>query len=156
VLIGDLNLVCFVEDKNTQNFNSALYASFNDAIQNITVLELPLLDQRYTCLNLRVEAVLVHLDRPFANCDHCQTFPSPSLYSLPRPTLDHTSIKLSMSTTIPLKMLGYITTPSLVPLLLPRVMLLYVWMCLDSLQSVSRRNGWQPRFGLGVLGHHLF
>lgn len=101
VLIGDFNLTRSVDDKNNSNFNFSLVESFNNAIQDIVVLEIPLLDTRYTWTNKRASPTLARLDRAFTNLDHCQTFPSTSLHSLPRPTSDHTPIMLNMDTTIP-------------------------------------------------------
>jgi hypothetical protein len=100
---------------------------------------------------------LARLDRAFTNLDHCQTFPSTSLHSLPRPTSDHTPIMLNMDTTIPRpstfrfkKMCGCTTTPFSLPSSRPGNMLRCVWMQLGRLRSASRQRERLLRFGLGV------
>lgn len=48
VIIGDFNLIRSPEDKNNDNINLALLNAFNQTIEQLAVLELPLLGHSYT------------------------------------------------------------------------------------------------------------
>jgi len=74
---------------------------FNDAVDELGLLELPLLDSLYTWSNKRATPTLARLDRAFVNNDHSLAFPSTHLTSLVRQTSDHKPLLVSMSTNIP-------------------------------------------------------
>lgn len=67
IIMGDFNLIRTAADKNNNNFNRAEAAGFNDAIDNIGQLEIPLTDWSYTWSNNRSHPTLVRLDRVFVN-----------------------------------------------------------------------------------------
>ncbi|CAN6236003.1 unnamed protein product [Urochloa humidicola] len=101
LLAGDFNLVRSAADKKGATPDARLCSAFNDALSDIGVIELPLLDRLFTWSNKRSNPVLARLDRVFVNNDQCTVFPNTTLTSLPRPTSDHTPILASLATSIP-------------------------------------------------------
>jgi hypothetical protein len=75
--------------------------AFNQALDQLAELEIPLLGRCFTWSNHQPSPVLARLDRAFVNLDHSLAFPNTSLQTLPKPTSDHTPLLLSMSTAIP-------------------------------------------------------
>jgi endonuclease/exonuclease/phosphatase family metal-dependent hydrolase len=101
LLAGDFNLVCGAADKSTGYVNTRLCDMFNDTIESLRVVEVPLLDKLFTWSNRRVCPTLERLDRVFVNNHQCLTFPATTLTSLVRPTSDHMPLLVTLSTTIP-------------------------------------------------------
>lgn len=101
LLAGDFNLIRSATDKNTAVTNNNLCSAFNDTINNLELLEPPLLGNRFTRTNKRAAPTLARLDRMFHNVAWDQMFPSCSLQCLPRPTSDHSPILATLSTDIP-------------------------------------------------------
>jgi len=75
--------------------------AFNDAISDLGLIDIPLLDRLFTWSNHRATPTLARLDRVFYNNSMSLIFPNSSLTSLPKPTSDHTPILLTVSTSIP-------------------------------------------------------
>ena len=67
LLIDDFNLMRASSDKNTPGFNCGLANRFNTTIDSLALLELPLLDRRYTWSNKREQPTLARLDRAHIN-----------------------------------------------------------------------------------------
>lgn len=101
ILAGDFNLLRDSHDKNTAPFNLALAASFNNTINQLQLLGLPLLDQLFTWTNNRTTPTLARLDRILLNNDMNHLFANMSLTSLTRINSDHTPLLTTISTTIP-------------------------------------------------------
>jgi len=101
ILAGDFNLVRNSAEKNTGTLNVPLCSHFNDTLDRLGVVELPLLDRLYTWSNKRSSPVLARLDRVFVNHEQCSSYPNTTLTSLVRPTSDHTPLLISISSTIP-------------------------------------------------------
>lgn len=101
LLIGDFNLIRDPSEKNNDNFHAPLAAQFNDAIDRLSLLELPLLDRLYTWSNKRESPVLARLDRAFINLDWNNTFPMTHLRSNSRTTSDHVPFVVSADTRVP-------------------------------------------------------
>lgn len=74
---------------------------FNDTINDLGFIEIPLRDRAYTWSNKRERPTLVHLDRVFVNMAWSALFPSILLSSLMSIVSDHTSLLLFVSTTDP-------------------------------------------------------
>jgi hypothetical protein len=69
LIIGDFNLIRYSHEKNSNNFDRALSATFNAMIQSLAWFELPLLDRRFTWTNGQENPVHARLDRAFFNND---------------------------------------------------------------------------------------
>ncbi|CAN6180303.1 unnamed protein product [Urochloa humidicola] len=101
LLVGDFNLVRDTGDKNNGHINHALCSAFNDTVDALGVIELPLLERLFTWSNMREQPTLARFDRAFFSNAFSCTFPDTSLTSLPRPTSDHYPLLVRISTTIP-------------------------------------------------------
>ena len=88
-------------DKNNGQFSVPLSNAFNETIQDLQLSEVELSDRLYTWTNGQPHPILAWLDRVFTNNDLDLIFPLTSLSSLPKPTLDHTPLLLSLSTSLP-------------------------------------------------------
>lgn len=100
-LPGDFNLIRSSADKNTPVSNASFITAFNDTINDMSLLELPLAGCRFTWSNKRDTPTLDRLDRIFHSIPFAQLFPSSSLQGLTRPTSDHVPILATLSTDIP-------------------------------------------------------
>jgi len=101
VIAGDFNLTRTCDENNNGSFNQPLAQAFNDTIDDLGLIDIPLLDRLFTWSNHRASPTLARLDRVFFNNSMSMGFPNSSLTSLPKPTSDHTPILLTVSTSIP-------------------------------------------------------
>ena len=101
LLIGDFDLTRSPNDKNSMTFNANLASRFNQAVDALQLVKLPLLDGMFTWTNKRAEPTLSRLDRAFFNLSFGEIFPATSLTSGCRPTSDHNPIIASIQTNIP-------------------------------------------------------
>jgi exonuclease III len=101
LLLGDFNLMRNSSEKNTDGFRQHEADAFNDKINSLSLIELPLLDRRYTWTSNRAEPTLQRLDRVFINIAWSQMFPNTSLSSLTRFISDHIPLIVHVSTSIP-------------------------------------------------------
>ena len=60
-------MIRYAHEKNNSNFRQAEAEAFNDCINDMCLIELPLLDRRYTWSNKRSAPTLERLDRVFIN-----------------------------------------------------------------------------------------
>jgi endonuclease/exonuclease/phosphatase family metal-dependent hydrolase len=67
LVAGDFNLTRDPADRNNDNFSAAEAELFNNAINDLGLIELPLRDRLYTWSNKRAVPTLVRLDRVFIN-----------------------------------------------------------------------------------------
>ena len=74
---------------------------FNSTIDNLCLLEIPLLDRLFTWTNNQQNHILVRLDQALVNTAWNVCFSDSSLSSMTRTTSDHTPLLLSASLTIP-------------------------------------------------------
>jgi hypothetical protein len=101
MLAGDFNMIRYSYEKNNNNFRISEAESFSDCINDLCLIELPLLDRRYTWSNRRATPTLERLDRVFINLAWDEILPSTILSSLTRRTSDHVPLKIDISTSIP-------------------------------------------------------
>lgn len=86
---------------NNKNFHRSEADSFNDTIDLLALLELPLLDHQFTWSNKRTIPTLERLDRVFINLAWDALFPNTHLTSLTRFASDHAPLLVTVSTTVP-------------------------------------------------------
>jgi exonuclease III len=101
LLLGDFNLMRHSSEKNTDGFHQHEADAFNDKINSLSLIELPLLDRRFTWTSNRNDPTLERLDRVFINLAWAQMFPNTSLSSITRFISDHVPLIVHVSTTIP-------------------------------------------------------
>ena len=100
-LVGDFNLIWFPGDKSNDYFDVHVASIFNEFINDSSLLEIPLLDRRYTWTNNQSEPTLVRLDRALVNTNWNVLLPNSSLTALPRPVSDHVPLALLATSNIP-------------------------------------------------------
>ena len=100
-IVGDFNLICSPDDKSSDNFDAHEADLFNSTIDDLCLVETPLLDRLFTWTNNQPSPTLVRLDRSLVNTAWNTTFPDTSLKSLTRTTSDHILLLLSAATNVP-------------------------------------------------------
>lgn len=101
MLCGDFNMIRYAHEKNKHNFRLSEAEAFNDCIDAMCLIELPLLDRSFTWSNKRTHPTLERLDRVFINLDWDEKLPGTILSSLTRSTSDHVLLKIDIVTSIP-------------------------------------------------------
>lgn len=101
IICGDFNMIRYAHEKNNPNFHLAEADAFNDCINDLNLIELPLLDRLFTWTNKRTVPTLERLDRAFINLEWDGVLPSTLLSSMTRRTSDHVPLKIEISTAIP-------------------------------------------------------
>jgi hypothetical protein len=101
MLCGDFNMIRYAHEKNNSNFRIAEAEAFNDCINDMCLIEVPLLDRNFTWSNKRSTPTLERLDRVFINLTWDELLPSTILSSLTRTTSDHVPLKIDIATIIP-------------------------------------------------------
>ncbi|CAN6233698.1 unnamed protein product [Urochloa humidicola] len=101
ILMGDFNLTRSEHENSNGTLHPMLVDAFNECINKLGLIDLPLLDRLFTWSNHRTNPTLARLDRVFFNIDMNASFPNSTLTSLSKPTSDHTPILLTISTSIP-------------------------------------------------------
>ena len=101
IILGDFNLMRSPADKNNDSFRSNKADLFNDTIDALALIELPLLDRAYTWTNNRQQPTLQKIDRVFVNLAWDLVFPNSSVSSLTRFVSDHVPLVVSIQTTVP-------------------------------------------------------
>jgi hypothetical protein len=100
-LMGDFNLIWAPRDKSNNNFNASEAALFNDFINNLGLLEIPLLDSQFMWSNLQDPPILARLDRVLVNPEWSLSLPDSTLTSSSHPTSDHVPLHLEASSKAP-------------------------------------------------------
>jgi exonuclease III len=99
LLLGDFNLMRHASEKNTYGFRQSEAQAFNDQINYLSLIELPLLDRRFTWTSCRATPTLERLDHVFINLAWTTMFPNTSLSSLTR--YHHVPLIINISSRIP-------------------------------------------------------
>lgn len=94
ICLGDFNLICEEGDKNNDNINRRQIREFRRALDASELLEIKLINRRYTWSNGRFNPTLVLLDRVFCNKDWDNLFPQLSLLALSSSLSDHCPLVL--------------------------------------------------------------
>lgn len=95
-------MIRYAHEKNNPNFHHTEAGAFNDCINDLNLIELPLLDRLFTWSNKRFDPTLERLDRAFINLEWDSVLPSTLLSSMTRCTSDHVPLKIEISTNIPM------------------------------------------------------
>jgi hypothetical protein len=69
MIVGDVNMIYLVEDKNNANINRAMMCCFCGLVNGLGLKEIPLLGRCYTWSNEREAPTLVKLDRVLCTID---------------------------------------------------------------------------------------
>ncbi|XP_058103553.1 uncharacterized protein LOC131247134 [Magnolia sinica] len=98
-LVGDFNMIRFVEEKSHGNKVSPAMGAFSAWIDDQDLVDLPLLGARFTWTNGRASPILSRLDRFLLSPEWLDYFSFISQSALPITTSDHCPILLSAEET---------------------------------------------------------
>lgn len=100
-ILGDFNLTRSPTDRNNGNFSRSEASLFNDFINDLSLIDLPLRDRLYTWSNRQSSPVLVHLDRVLVSVSWDAKYPTSTLSSFARATSDHVPLLATISSSAP-------------------------------------------------------
>lgn len=95
MVLGDFNLICQAEDKSNTNIILRLMGQFIILIQDLELIEYPLIGRRFTWSNERQNATLTRIDRIFVSKDWDLSFPYFQLAPTSSNVSDHCPLLLS-------------------------------------------------------------
>ena len=91
ILLGDFNLLRSPSDRNRPGGDINEMLVFNEAISVLGVVELPLMDRKFTWSNKQFPPLLERLDWFFTSISWTNNFPGTTVSSLTNETSDHLS-----------------------------------------------------------------
>jgi endonuclease/exonuclease/phosphatase family metal-dependent hydrolase len=97
MLSGDFNMIRYSHEKNNTNFHFAEVEAFNECVNDMSLIELSLLDRNFTWSNKRCVPTLEWMDRVFINLIWDELLPNTVLSSLTGTTSDHVPLKIDIS-----------------------------------------------------------
>nr|CAD1829323.1 unnamed protein product [Ananas comosus var. bracteatus] len=100
-VLGDFNALLSLRDKNGIPSNTNEIFTFRELVNDLSLIDLPLLNKSYTWSNGRRNSTLERLDRAFISEEWLLSFPRSTLRALPQPHSDHTPLLLSASSFVP-------------------------------------------------------
>jgi hypothetical protein len=101
ILIGDFNFYRSLDNRNRAGGNFQDTQIFNDVIDHLGLVELPLKGISYTWSNMQSSPLLEQLDYFFTSANWTLDFPNTLVTPLARPTSDHVPCRISIVTQIP-------------------------------------------------------
>jgi len=101
ILIGDFNFYRSLENRNRAGGNFQDTQIFNEVIDHLGLVELPLKGRAFTWSNMQSNPLLEQLDWFFTSVNWTSDFPNTMVTPLARPTSDHVPCKISIGTKIP-------------------------------------------------------
>jgi hypothetical protein len=101
IILEDFNFYRSLENRNRTGGNFQDTLIFNDMIDHLGLVELPLKGNGYTWSNMQDDPLLEQLDWFFTSVNWTMEFPNTLVTPLARPTLDHVPCKVAIGTKIP-------------------------------------------------------
>jgi hypothetical protein len=101
LVVGDFNLYRTPEDRNKPGGDHVEMYLFNEAINALGLVELPLNGKRFTWTNKQLSPLLERLDWFFTSTSWTTAYPNTYAYPLVMETSDHVPCVISISTNIP-------------------------------------------------------
>ena len=101
ILLGDFNFYRSLENRNRSGGNFQDTQIFNDVIDHLGLVELPLKGRAFTWNNMQANPLLEQLDWFFTSVNWTSDFPNTMVTPLARPTSDHVPCRISIGTKIP-------------------------------------------------------
>jgi endonuclease/exonuclease/phosphatase family metal-dependent hydrolase len=89
ILVGDFNFYRYVESRNKPGGNFNDMNIFNDIINHLGLVELPIKGRAFTWSNMQLNPLLVQLDWFFTSTNWTLSFPNTVINPLARPVSDH-------------------------------------------------------------------
>ncbi|PNT77123.1 hypothetical protein BRADI_1g58014v3 [Brachypodium distachyon] len=94
LILGDFNVILSAVDKNNSAVNRRLLRSFRDVVNFGELIDIPLVDRRYTWSNEQSPPTLVRLNRALCNLGWSQSFANYQLIPLASSMSDHCPLLL--------------------------------------------------------------
>jgi hypothetical protein len=101
MILGDFNFYRSPDNRNRGGGNMQDVMTFNDIINNLGLLEIPLKGRSFTWSNMHQDPLLKQLDWCFTSANWISVYPNTLLLPLARPTSDHTPCMIQVGTAIP-------------------------------------------------------
>ena len=101
ILLGDFNFYRYTDSRNRPGANMEDMATFNEIINFLGLIELPIKGRCFTWSNMQSDPLLVQLDWFFTSPAWTLKYPNTTVRPLARPTSDHTPCVVSIGTSIP-------------------------------------------------------
>jgi endonuclease/exonuclease/phosphatase family metal-dependent hydrolase len=101
LIVGDFNLMRRPENRNSARGDINLMLSFNEAISQLDLLEIPLHGLSFTWSNKQREPLLQRLDWFFMSQEWSVCYPDTLATTLPRDILDHVPCLISFKSKVP-------------------------------------------------------
>jgi hypothetical protein len=101
IFLGDFNMIRSPDNRNKSGGDHLRMMSFNFAISQLGLQEIPLKGQAYTWSNMQCHPLLEKLDWCFVSQAWSVTFPITSALSLPRGTSDHIPWMVNVQINVP-------------------------------------------------------
>jgi endonuclease/exonuclease/phosphatase family metal-dependent hydrolase len=101
ILLGDFNFYRSLDDRNRGGGNFQDTLIFNDVIDYLGLVELPLKGRAFTWSNMQNDPLLEQLDWFFTSVNWTADYPNTMVTPMARPTSDHVPCRVSIGTNIP-------------------------------------------------------
>jgi hypothetical protein len=101
LIMGYFNFIRKPSDRNKLGGDINGMLLFNEAISNLSLVELPLKGRKFTWSNMQQNPMLEKLDWFFTSSSWTVSYPSAFVYPLVKPTSDHVTCVVSIGTKIP-------------------------------------------------------
>ena len=101
IILGDFNFIRSREDRNKPGGNVNDMLTFNEAINNLGLVELPLKGRKFTWSNMQQDPLLERLDWFFISASWTITYPFTFVSPLSKPTSDHIPNVINIESSIP-------------------------------------------------------
>jgi mannosylglycoprotein endo-beta-mannosidase len=101
LVVGDFNLIRKPEDRNREGGDVNEMFSFNEAINKLGIIELPLHGRRFIWTNKQFPPLLERLDWCFTSTSWTEKYPNTMVRTLVMETSDHWPCVVEISTDIP-------------------------------------------------------
>jgi exonuclease III len=101
IILGDFNFIRNSNDRNKPRGDVNDMLLFNEAMNNLGILELPLKGRKYTWINMQKHPLMEKLDWFFTSSSWTSSYPNTIAYPMVKPTSDHTPCVISIGTKIP-------------------------------------------------------
>lgn len=101
ILMGDFNFYRYMDNRNKSGGNFHDTQIFNEVIDYLGLVELPLKGRAFTWSNMQSNPLLEQLDWFFTSANWTLDFPNTMVTPMARPTSDHVPCRVSVETKIP-------------------------------------------------------
>ena len=101
LIVGGFNYIRYPHNRNRGVGNIQNMMHFNEAINNLALIEIPLKDRSFTWSNMQDAPLLEKLDWVFTSEHWTNSFPATTVRTLAKTTSNHTPCCISIGTSIP-------------------------------------------------------